>query len=110
MTNVMSLNRMNDYELENVVGGTVAELEGLVKACADNPHLKTFVGIAVHIPPVAIATSYAMESKLNEMGIDANISVGVLGTGLFSKNNTYYDRKLGRNLSQAEVEDRLRKY
>ena len=76
----------------------------------NNPHLKTLAGIAVHVPPAAIAGAYAMESKLDEMGIDANISVGVLGTGLFSKNNTYYDRKLGRKLSHAEVVDRVRNY
>ena len=51
-----------------------------------------------------------MENTLDDMGIDANISVGVGGTGIFSKHNTYYDRSLGRRLSQSEVEDRLRQY
>lgn len=110
MTNAMKLNRINDFELDNVVGGTVAELKDLVKACTDNPHMKSFVGIAIHLPPATLAAAYAMESKLSEMGIDANISVGVLGTGLFSKNNTYIERKTGCKLAHAEVVERVRNY
>ncbi len=32
MTDAKNFKKMNDFELENVVGGTVAELEGLVRA------------------------------------------------------------------------------
>ncbi len=110
MTNVMNQNRMNDCELDNVVGGTVSELEGLAKACCSNETLKKLVGVGVHLPKTAIATAYLMESTLDAMGIDANISVGIGGTGAFSKHNTYYDRNLGRKLSQSEVEARLRQY
>ena len=104
----MSLSRMNDCELDNVVGGTVNELEGLAKACCNNQTLQKLVGVGVHLPKTAIATAYLMESTLDKMGISANISVGVGGTGAFSKHNTYYDRNLNRNLSQSEVEARLR--
>ncbi len=98
----------NQSELNQVAGGTIKELEGLLKACNDNPSYKKFVGISVHVPTVAITTAYAMESELQNMGIDASISVGIGGTGVFSKHNVYYDRNLGRRLSQSEVEDRLR--
>ena len=110
MMDAKNFNRMNDCDLDVVVGGTVAELEGLVKACCKNPNLQKFAGIGVHVPSTAIATAYMMESQLDDMGIDANISVGIGGTGAFSKHNTYYDRALGRKLGQSEVEDRLREY
>lgn len=110
MTNAMALNRMNACELDNVVGGTVAELKDLVQACADNPHMKKFVGVLIHFPPATLAAAYEMESALSKIGIDANISVGVLGTGLFSKHNTYTDRETGRKLTHAEVVDRVRNY
>lgn len=41
---------------------------------------------------------------------DCDLDIVVGGTGIFSKHNTYYDRSLGRRLSQSEVEDRLRQY
>ena len=110
MMNAKNFKKMNDCDLDIVIGGTVAELEGLLKACYNNPHLQKFVGIGVHVPSTAIATAYLMENTLDSMGIDANISVGICGTGAFSKHNTYYDRTLGRRLSQSEVEDRLRQY
>ena len=101
---------MNDCDLDIVVGGTIAELEGLVKACYDNSSLKKLVSICIHVPSSAIAGAYLMENELDSMGIDAHISVGIGGTGAFSSHNTYYDRALRRKLSQAEVEDRLRNY
>lgn len=49
MMNAKNFKKMNDCDLDTVVGGTVAELEGLLKACYNNPHLQKFVGIGVHV-------------------------------------------------------------
>ena len=55
MMNAKNFKKMNDCDLDIVVGGTVAELECLLKACYNNPHLQKFVGIGVHVPSAAIA-------------------------------------------------------
>ena len=102
--------KLNQNELNQVAGGTVKELEGLVEACFDNSFLKKCFGGGVHVPTAAIATAYKMEDLLNDMGISADISVGIGGTGAFSNHNKYYDRVQNRKLSQSEVEDRLRRY
>ena len=44
------------------------------------------------------------------MHIDADISLGAGGTGLFSKHNSYRDTKTGQYLSQSEVLDRIKQY
>ena len=110
MLKKMAMNKMNDCDLGIVVGGTVGELEGLLEACFNNPFLKKFVEVGVHVPTAAIATAYKMEEMLDDMGISADISVGIGGTGAFSNHNKYYDRFQQRKLSQGEVEDRLRRY
>ena len=97
-------------DMEQVAGGTVTELEKLVRAglSSINPNLRTVCAKLARTPIAAVAEAYAMESVLKDMGIKANISVGFCGTGIASKPNTYYDTKEQRSLTQSEVEDRLR--
>ena len=101
--------KMNDFELDNVVGGTVGELNGLVAACAKNPYLK-MTSISTHVPGANYGIAKLVEKLLGEMGIDADIDLGFGGTGIGSKHNTYIERSTGKHLSQIEVEKRLEEY
>lgn len=102
--------KMNDFELDNVVGGTVDELNGLVSACAKNPTLTHMTDFGFHMTMANSAVAKLMERALDQIGIKADISVGYAGTGIGSKHNTYIDKSTGNSLSQAEVEKRLETY
>ena len=102
--------RMNAFELDNVVGGTVSEFNGLVAACAKNPVLRTIAGFGSHLPVANNAAARVMESLLSDMGIFANIDLGFVGIGIGSKHNSYIERSTGNHLSQIEVEKRLEQY
>ena len=101
--------RMNAFELDNVVGGTVGELNGLVAACAKNHFLK-MTSVSTHVPGANFAIDKLMKKLLGEMGIDADIDLGFGGTGIGSGHNTYIEKATGRSLSQIEVEKRLEQY
>lgn len=45
---------------------------------------------------------------LDKLGIKANIDLGLCGTGIGEKNNTYTDKATGKALSHAEVLQRVR--
>jgi len=109
MKNEMAMNKMDAYELDNVVGGTVGELNGLVAACVKNPFLK-MTSVSTHVPGTNFGIAKLVENVLDEMGIDANIDLGFGGTGIGSKHNTYIERSTGEHLSQIEVEKRLAEY
>ena len=109
MMNTMELNKMNNEELNTVVGGTVGELNGLVAACVNNPFLK-MTSVSTHVPGTNFGIAKLVENVLDEMGIDANIDLGFGGTGIGSKHNTYIERSTGKRLSQIEVEKRLAEY
>ena len=109
MMNAKSFNRMDAYELDNVVGGTVGELNGLVAACAKNPFLK-MTSVSTHMPGANFAIAKLVGNVLDKMGIDANIDLGFGGTGIGSRHNTYIERSTGEHLSQIEVEKRLAEY
>ena len=106
MTNAKAL----DFKvLEMVTGGTVAEYEELLMACASsNSALAGAAAACAHIPGANLVTSQMLESWLSkELSISANINLGVGGTGMFSKGNTYVDMKTGMGLSHAEVVRRV---
>lgn len=96
-------------ELEMVTGGTVGEYEELLRACAvSNPALAEAGAACAHIPGANLVTAQLFESWLSkELKISANIDLGVGGTGMFSKGNTYVDMKTGAGLSHAEVVRRI---
>ena len=106
MTNARTLNLK---ALEMVTGGTVAEYEELLMACASsNSALAGAAAACAHIPGANLVTSQMLESWLSkELKISANIDLGVGGTGMFSKGNTYVDMKTGMGLSHAEVVRRI---
>ena len=110
MMNAKNFKKMNDRELDIVVGGTVGELDGLVSACAKNPILKTLSGAGSHVPGANVGVAELMEKQLDKIGIKADIDLGWGGTGINSKHNTYIEKSTGKSLSQIDVESRLEKY
>lgn len=109
MMNAKNFNKINDNDLDVVVGGTVVELEQIMTTFYKNSNCKDFVGVmSTHFPGAGILTAEYIESFMsNEMGIDANISIGLGGTGICSKKNTYRDLKTGKFLSHNEVLKRV---
>ena len=100
-----SNNRMNDFELDNVVGGTRAEVDQIVWAyCNTNLRNDYFFapgGYATksgkYLAEVPILENF-LKSDFN---IDANISVGFYGSGMREKANTYSIN--GKSISHQEV-------
>lgn len=95
--------KINLDELNAVAGGTVKELEELVEACGAMASFQT------HIPISNKAdASYVKDYLRDKIGIEANISIGILGTGLRSKHNTYKDIYTGRSMTHKEVLERIK--
>ena len=99
------LEKLSDEELENVAGGTVGELEDLTVALVSKwPAIAGMGKVDAHIPGANKVIASAVESILEkDLGISANINLGVGGTGIFSKSNTYTDIATGKRLSHSEV-------
>ena len=110
MTNAMRLNRMNDFELDNVSGGTLTEVNQLADAFAKKGGTLGKIIADVHgalnsksgvAGPLNIGLREAVGNGLSELGISHDLSVGALGTGFMSSANTY--RYGGKSISHAEV-------
>ena len=120
MTNDMKLQNevLTMENLDEVSGGTVDQLHELTKAfTSNNKILNFFAGAAELSSKIKVGSigniplAYAMEKFLkNDLGINANISVGWLGSGHRENGNTYSDKATGRGLSHAEVVQRVRDY
>ena len=120
MTKAMEMNRLDAYELDNVVGGTVAEFEEIIDAGNSKIGFAGDIGTAARkaldlLGPagslgksaayLALAPLYEKALK-NDLGIDAYISVGWGGTGFRSTHNRYSLN--GKSLSQQEVIDMIK--
>ncbi len=107
MTNKMINNEMmNDMELDEVSGGTVAELQELRKTILEHGSAGNSAamvalniledmekGITTLSDASNLISAYAIEHALNKCyGVKANISVGLFGTGRGEKNDTYDGR------------------
>lgn len=113
MTNEMKLQNevLTMESLDRISGGTVGELKDLTKAILSNSNLQKLSSFETHIPGVNRALANAVEKILKEnLHIDADISLGFLGTGVGSKKNTYKDMTNGRYISHQEVLNRLSKF
>ena len=109
MTKILAEEMMNAEELENVSGGKVAELEELADAIVHNPTLKFLGKAGAHVPGANRISADSVETFLKDyLNIDADISLGVFGTGLNSAKNTYRDMKTGQYITHAEVLDRIK--
>ena len=101
---------LSDDELENVAGGTVNELEDLTRAFIDNSTLNIVGALETHIPGANKILANTIEKGLKDMGIEAHISIGFLGTGLASDPNTYKDMSTGKSLTHQEVVNIIKNY
>lgn len=111
MTNTKVNNNIIDLEeLEIVSGGTVGELDDLIKALIDIPMYKDLFGaVGGHIPGANNAIAALMEEVLEKsFGIRADIDLGIAGTGLCSDPNTYVDISSGKSMTHAEVLKRIK--
>ena len=106
------LEQLTDDQLEQIAGGTVTEYREICNAFANNPILKGVLEIPENVPLANLMSKGDFENILKKyMGIDADISLGFLGTGLGSAPNTYKDlRNGGRSMTHAEVIDRIEHY
>lgn len=99
---------MNKEQLNNVSGGTVAELEELISAIypgeEEYRHLATATS---HVPVGSSALAALLEQDLMKIGIRSNISTGLAGTGIWSKENMYEEVATGQALTHREVINRL---
>lgn len=95
--------KLNKNELNQVAGGTVKELEELVEACGAMATFQTHVPISNRAD-----AAYVKDYLRDKIGIEANISLGVVGTGWLSEHNTYKDRYTGRSLTHEEVLERIK--
>ena len=110
MTKIYAEEILLDEEMEKVSGGTVGELKELTSAIVSNPTLK-FLGKAnSHIPGANRLLADAVENTLkDQLNVDADISLGALGTGMGSKKNTYRDFKTRQLLTHQDVLNRISK-
>ena len=113
------LEQLDDEELDKVAGGTITELSELNEAMykADcrfygEGHISTWddaTGVVLsHIPGLSVVSIIGTKVKLLDYGVSANIDVGLAGTGLFSKSNSYIDTKTGEKLTHKQVLKRIK--
>ena len=111
MTDTMVNNSIIDLEeLEIVSGGTVGELDELIKAIMNIPMYEDIFGtVGGHIPGANNGIAVLMEKVLKDsFGIEADIDLGFAGTGICSDPNTYVDIGTGKSMTHAEVLKRIR--
>lgn len=97
---------ISEAELDHVSGGTVKEFDEICSTMSENPFLKERITIGTHVPN--LAAKGLVEKVLKDvMNVNADIN---LGTGIFSKNNTYTDTITGQKLNHSEVINRIKTY
>ncbi len=93
-------------EAEKVVGGTVAEFSELLEAASINPTARLISMLGSHMPNTNSIIKPAVGKLLARMGIKADISLGIGGTGLFAEANRY--TRNGVSISHQEVLEAIR--
>ena len=110
MTNAKNLKRMSENDLNLVAGGTLTQVNELADAFARKGGTFGQIVAEVHgalndksglAGPVNILMRKAVEKGLTQLGISHDLSVGGLGTGFLSKNNSYSFG--GKSISHDEV-------
>ncbi len=88
--NKNEIRELSMEEKELVNGGTVEECSELQQALSALQAANKLVSVGAHTPVVNLVGKAALESDLSSAGIDADLSVGFLGTGIGSSPNKYY--------------------
>ena len=112
MTTMNNFKTLEMEELEVVSGGTVTELDELIKAFMGNSYFGDLSGLfGGHVPGANYAIAALLEESLeSNLGIKADISLGFAGTGIGSDPNKYIEKSTGRRLSHSEVLQRINEY
>ena len=112
MTTMNNFKTLEMEELEIVSGGTVTELDELIKAFMGNSYFGDLSGLfGGHVPGANYGIAALVEECLeNHLGIEADISLGFAGTGIGSDPNTYKDIATGKPLSHQQVLEKIRAY
>ncbi len=99
--------QLNSKELEMVNAGTVTELSELMQAISSNGVLRGFMAAHGHTPVLNLLDKIPVQEMLYDLGIDSDISVGFLGTGIGSDPNKYVSLKTNKAMSHQQVLDYL---
>ncbi len=102
----MNKNEIKELSLEEeelVAGGTVNECTDLQQAFTDCEATEGLVSAGAHCPVANLVGKAALESDLSKVGVDADLSVGFLGTGIGSSPNKYYKKGTKQELTHQEV-------
>ena len=112
MTTTTNYRTIEKEELEIVSGGTVTELDELITAMEGNGFIGDACGaIGGHVPGANNIVASFVEEILDRLfGIQADISLGLAGTGIGSKPNTYIEKATGRKLTHADVIQKIKYY
>ena len=94
-------------EIEQVAGGTVDEMEELVRSLSKASLFRAISAIECRVPGNNEKVGEMMRSLLRGMKIDARIKLGLGGTGLFAGPNEYISAEDGRKMTHAEVLRRI---
>ncbi len=97
-------------EQEKASGGTVSECVELQQAYVDNKAVDGLIEVGSRVPLVDIAGASELKSALSDEGINADLSVGFLGTGIGSSPNKYYRKDNGQELTHQEVLNILKQH
>ena len=104
----MTTKKVNEKELKKVAGGTVEELGDLINAIYPGEEVgRPLCRAASHVPVGSSVLAATMERDLLQFGIRSNISTGLAGLGICSKENMYQDTHTGQALTHQQVLDRL---
>ena len=104
----MKKNELNEKQLNSVSGGTVEELGDLINAIYPGEEVgRPLCRAASHVPIGSSVLAATMEKDLLQFGIVSNISTGLAGLGICSKENMYQDTHTGQALTHQQVLDRL---
>ena len=104
----MTTKKVNEKELKKVAGGTVEELGDLINAIYPGEEVgRPLCRVASHVPVGSSVLAATMEKDLLQFGIRSNISTGLAGLGICSKENMYQDTHTGQALTHQQVLDRL---
>ena len=101
--------KLNEMEMDNVVGGTRAELADLINAISISGALGSISQYGAYVPGANSTAKKLVATVLEGMGIDSNINLGWGDTGFKEKSNTYYCRTSGKSMSHGQVLEAIKR-
>lgn len=99
---------LKDAELENVAGGTGAELREVVEAMRANKKIGFDEG--EYLFGSSERWDALASAKLDKLGISAKMHLGLFGSNFGESQAVYTDKATGKNLTQAEVVNIIKNY